>query len=459
MSTNSNTGAREPTGYLAFIACASGGIVLDPTYQGPSKENQALTNPFIGYKEAVLGNLALLLMLTRPDVTGVVTENGKPLGGAMVFLHTAAPRKGFGLFCTSCYLDCGKRATTDAQGRFRLSSVDPTLIFRALVVKEGYQAQFVSGVDPMAKSDIAVDLKPRKKGGRVFLIGGRITDTGGNPIEGAILAPEGWKTETSYYFSDIDHVEPIVVSDAQGRFVFHSTKNDGTLLLKVDARGFAPLKAPGLTVGKENKIVVRDGTTLQGTVRTAEGDPVGGVLVQVVPRNHEASVFQGVMTIGTDEKGRFLLPNVPANIEVDVYSLMEGFAAQKRAVRKVMVPTGADGSTSEAISLVADHAVTVIGKVVTTDGKPLPTGIGVMIFRANSWDAQQGVVDKNGVFTFKGVPPREPLNVTLRATGYVLSKKTMNFQGEEPYRRIAFTTPETGDSYEVKLLISSAKDR
>ena len=83
----------------------------------------------------------------RPDLSGVVMAGEKPVLRAIVYVYTAGPRVGTSPYCPSCYADCGKRATTDKSGAFKIPSLDPQLIFRILVVAEGYETMFVPGVD------------------------------------------------------------------------------------------------------------------------------------------------------------------------------------------------------------------------------------------------------------------------------------------------------------------------
>src|SRR6266481_7491221 len=85
----------------------------------------------------------------RPDLIGRVThEDGSPVAKATVFIYTAGPKKGTASVCPSCYADCRKKAQTDAEGKFRIESLDPTLLFRLLVVAGGHESQFVPKVDP-----------------------------------------------------------------------------------------------------------------------------------------------------------------------------------------------------------------------------------------------------------------------------------------------------------------------
>jgi hypothetical protein len=98
----------------------------------------------------------------RPDLLGhVLSTNGLP--HATVFISTAGPKVGTSTFCPSCYADCRKSAKTDAQGDFKIESLDPQLRFQILVVAPGYKPKFVSKVDP-AKGPLKVSLEVSRAG-------------------------------------------------------------------------------------------------------------------------------------------------------------------------------------------------------------------------------------------------------------------------------------------------------
>lgn len=67
----------------------------------------------------------------------VVDEQGKAVSDALVDVYTAKPRVGTIPYCPSCYADCRKEVTTDAAGRFAISSLNPKLLFTLLVVADG----------------------------------------------------------------------------------------------------------------------------------------------------------------------------------------------------------------------------------------------------------------------------------------------------------------------------------
>jgi len=93
---------------------------------------------------SVLFPVILLIAASgRPDLEGrVITKGGEPVAGAHVLIRTAAVRQGTSPLCPSCYADCKKSGQTDKQGRFRISSLDPELLFNVLVVADGFQPTF-----------------------------------------------------------------------------------------------------------------------------------------------------------------------------------------------------------------------------------------------------------------------------------------------------------------------------
>src|SRR5678816_1457699 len=100
----------------------------------------------------------------RADLAGTVKDNdGKPISQASVFIYTAGPKEGTGILCPSCYADCRKHTTTDSNGRFKIESLDPMLLFRILVVAKGKEPKFVPKVDPATKP-LDVALKPAREG-------------------------------------------------------------------------------------------------------------------------------------------------------------------------------------------------------------------------------------------------------------------------------------------------------
>jgi hypothetical protein len=135
--------------------------------------------------------MLILLLGAKPDRADLgrrlVNQSGEPLRRATTFIYTAAARVGINPYCPSCYADCAKSAKTDDAGAFVIRSLDSNLIFRVLVVREGYKPAFVEKVDPF-KGPIRAELAPIDKDhlkGRHF-VRGRVVDGDGNAV-GAVM--------------------------------------------------------------------------------------------------------------------------------------------------------------------------------------------------------------------------------------------------------------------------------
>src|SRR5579863_6448262 len=129
----------------------------------------------------------------RITATGKVTDaGGKPVEHATVMVYEAGVRKGYSIYCPTCYPDCGKHATTDAGGSFTISGLNPDLVFNLLVVHEGYGATFVKKVDPAAGPAETAALKTRNEPDdpRQF-VRGRVVDNHGVPVRDAVVEQQG----------------------------------------------------------------------------------------------------------------------------------------------------------------------------------------------------------------------------------------------------------------------------
>ena len=77
----------------------------------------------------------------RATATGKVVDGaGAPVEHATVMVYEAGVKKGYSLFCPTCYVDCGKRTITDAEGKFTIAGLSPDLLFTILVLKDGFSS-------------------------------------------------------------------------------------------------------------------------------------------------------------------------------------------------------------------------------------------------------------------------------------------------------------------------------
>ena len=360
------------------------------------------------------------------NLVGIVADsNGLPLPKATVYVYTAAPRVGTSPFCPSCYVDCGKHQVTDTKGRFLISSVSSSLIFRLLVVAEGYEPTFVRHVDPL-QPPTKIALKKPTAGSRdpQRQASGRVLDPSGHPIVGATVEPVGVRKGDGTSFGQIEGLDPLAVTNERGEFRFQCPKAGSTLIALVKARGLAPQIVSTLNTGARvpQDISMTPGTTVAGTVQSASGQKLAGVTVQVVPADLNAETFVGWFEIGTDQEGKFSLPNIPANRQYVICVRMDTLVESGLGIVQQPLTTGKDDTTTGALHLVAMPASTVTGRVVLTDGKPIPAGTRLMLGRAETWDEQQAIVAEDGGFTFRGVPRKKIWNSSFASRTTIMRR-------------------------------------
>src|SRR5260370_36266230 len=98
------------------------------------------------YATTTLGNLSAG---ERATATGkIVDAEGKPVEHATVLVYEAGVKKGYSVFCPTCYTDCGKRALTDGDGSFSIHDLNPDLLFTLLVLQDGYSTTYLRKINP-----------------------------------------------------------------------------------------------------------------------------------------------------------------------------------------------------------------------------------------------------------------------------------------------------------------------
>ena len=349
----------------------------------------------------------------RPDLTGTVTaKGGAPLPvAATVFIATASPKTGTSVFGPACYADCAKHAQTDAQGNFNITSLDPQLAFKILVVAKGYQPKYVSKVDPANGKPVKIELEPIAStaatpdhGLRSRIV--NVVNARGQPVANAVVEMKGWKEiNGDGIWSEMD---PLAVTDENGNFLITEPEWNSMLSLTISARGFADKlikHLPGDAIPPQ--ITLTEGATLTGRVLN-HGQPLTNVAVGV-----------GRYVVGTGADGRFRLPNLPPNEDVWISTPMDSMNAGA-AVALQKIHTGGDGEITDVGDLVAEPAHRVAGHIKLADGQPLPTNTCLVVFGEQAGDIAQVTPDASGYFELASVPT-ETISLSLFVQGYQLS--------------------------------------
>ena len=384
----------------------------------------------------LLAALAVSAGPAQGDLTGKVVDAAqKPIPQAAVLIYTAKPRVGLGIVCPGCYADCKKKAATDAEGKFLVSELDPKLLFKVLVVAEGFKPQFAKDVDPQhGPLDVKLEAMPTDLSGRAVLRG-RVLDRSGKPVVGAVVSPTACKRADRYWGGQMPGIDPASVTNLRGEFLITGNQGDLGYELEVEASGFAKRLVDLLPTGETmHEIKLTEGATVRGRI-LKDGKPVPGIAVGLVQCDCGAGKFVGPYQIAADGDGRFSFVNVHPNDDYFVFTAMSDAVRFGGLLPVQHIMVGADGTIKD----VGDGSLepkfhTVAGHVSLTDGKAVPGRTRLLLSReeVGSWDYQTVVIAADGSFSFAGVPD-EAVELSLRIPGYRLASKRNRFQQVQPW--------------------------
>jgi hypothetical protein len=385
----------------------------------------------------------------KPDLTGrVLSGGGKPVAGAHVMIDSAAVRQGTSPLCPSCYADCRKSAETDPEGRFRIASVDPELLFNVLVVADGFLPRIVGRTDP-AKGPVEVSLSPLDEGklDPKRVLRGFVLDPSDKPLAGARVSAQMFKTDAfSGYSPNI--FDPVAVTNLRGEFVLTSISPITYADLKVEGNGVAPRIVAGRKPeSNPHTIKMTAGVTLTGRL-VRDGKRVSEAAVGLVQSDRRLGGYLGDQTIGTDEHGGFTFLNVHPDEDYFVYAMM-GTIKGGGAVAVVRVHSGADGATTDVGDLQVVRGHRVKGQVLLSDGKAVPPRTRLMLSREEAWDNQRVELDQEGRFELSGLPT-EKYTVNVSLPGYHFSPKNHSVDPQNTWR-LAGTIDQDIDSLKILM--------
>jgi hypothetical protein len=342
-------------------------------------------------------------MMPAASVVGRVLseEDGQPLHGARVELRQNNQWGGWST----------KSVTTDAEGRFALSDVEPG-VYTVRAHINGYaQLELANqAVEAGARLDLG-DLKL----GRGLSLSGVVTGPDDKPVVGAGVSL-GRPSEGFGWGGENDEITSALTGQ-DGTFTLTGV-NEGSLRLSVRADKFAPhtetIQVSGSREGL--RIKLSRGGSVKGRVLTAAGEPVAGAGINAIDHNSQAyslfktqrSAMWGLAFMGggspttSAEDGSFVLSNVPEG----TYLIMAG-GQDNQPVFKDHVRIENDREID-----VGDLRLPGKGSLrvtVTEDGVPVAE-LGVSLAQGMAYgnvSEHQAATDAMGVATIKDVPAGE----------------------------------------------------
>ena len=368
---------------------------------------------------------SLLGATPRPSLTGTVLDsNGSPLPGVTVMVYHAGVKVGYSTFCPSCYIDCGKRAITDAKGAFEIKNLAPDLWFTLLAARDGYVPKITQSIDPVKNPTVSLKLPARQP--TTYFSGtvrGRVLEVDGSPVADAIINPMGLIIGKDSTYGTVPGLQPVSVTNKLGEFEVVYTKPTPKMLLEVEARAMAPKFVVMETGPDRHSVTLTDGATIVGRL-VEKGKPVPNAQIGLIAKDRGG--FGGdlklignpyeVVRIGTDANGRFTIPNIPAPVDWYVFATMDS-TSTLGAVNPIEVHVSKDGQYVQAPDLVINPGFHVRGAILASDNKPIADGMRVILSSETVWDSKVVPLAANGHFEFANLPAGK-YSVSASVKGY-----------------------------------------
>jgi len=358
---------------------------------------------------------------------GKVTDaTGKPIEHATVMVFHAGVKKGYSTFCPSCYADCGKRTLTDETGTYTFTNLKPDLWFELLIVRDGYGPVSIKKVDPShgPPTTAVLDSRPAVDD-PTRMVRGRVVDAHGNPMRDVAVQPQGIASNRGALIGTVPGLDPLAVTNDKGEFEVTYAEPASKMLLLVEARRMAPRFVVLPTGATRETVPLHEGAVIRGRL-VANGKPVGGAEIGLIAREKggfgaDLSMVGNAyaeMRIGTQEDGSFAIAGVPAPGEWYIYGKMESIA-DRGATEPVLCTTAKDNDLLDVGEVQIKSGHRLRGKVVLSDGKPIPEGMRAIITSDQVWDFQTAILGTDGHFQIEGLPGGK-YSITLAVKGYTL---------------------------------------
>ena len=358
-------------------------------------------------KVTTLVTILLFAFLTRAaervTVTGIILDDkNAPIENATVMVYSAGVKQGFDQFCPTCYVDCGKRTVTSADGAFIITGLSNDLLFNLLVVREGFAAQFLKKVDPGKGPAPSVNLKKRVSPEDAAIVRGKVIDAHGDAVRDVLVEQQGIIYDQGRSFGPNNWIDLVTVTNGKGEFEMAYAKPAKSMILQFTPRGMAAKLATLATGTDWKQITVTDGATIRGRL-VHDGKPVANAELGLSTHTNSMGKTLPETRIGTNEKGEFAITNVPAGRVWFLHGKMDSLAPRGLAAQVIECATKDDGQEVNLGDIPVHPAFTLRGKVVLNDGKPIPANMRLNLFADRVPDRQSQILPPDGNFEFKGI--------------------------------------------------------
>jgi RNA polymerase sigma factor (sigma-70 family) len=331
-------------------------------------------------------------------------------------------------------------AHADSDGNFTIGGLDSRWLYFGWVVAPGCQPKFLEQMDPGA-GPLHVSLEaadPHASPNET--IHGRVVDSRGQPIPDALIQIQG-STRNGQMNWPAQEVDIFSVSDDAGNFVIYGKTAFNAVDGSVSAEGFAEsefeqwpsdaaneewTKTGSMPIGLASyakplhEIGLLEGASLTGRLLMA-GKPVAKAKIRLNGCGIGSHCWNWKGSTLTDDGGRFVFAHFPANQSFSICGDWD-LLPSGGAVPQTEVHFGEDGSTNDIGDIKADPVCMVAGKILLSDGKPLPNKSFYYLEDEAMEGSQSSRFDRDGSFHFAAVPG-DGVSIFLRIPGYELTPR------------------------------------
>jgi hypothetical protein len=203
-------------------------------------------------------------------------------------------------------------------------------------------------------------------------------------------------------FGPNNWIDLMAVTNEKGEFEMAYGKPAEQMILKVTPRGMSEKLFTEPTGADRKTMTVSDGATIRGRL-VQNGKPVADAEIGVFTHSRMAGTTFPEMRVGTREDGTFAITNIPPGRIWYLYGKMGSLAARGLAAELVECQTKDDGQEVDLGDIQVKPGLTLRGKVVLSDGKPIPADMHANLFADYGSDSQTLVLNADGRFEFKGL--------------------------------------------------------
>jgi protocatechuate 3,4-dioxygenase beta subunit len=341
------------------------------------------------------------------SVAGTVTfEDGKAAPNVIVF---AMPAQMYG---GGPFFGPPPQVSTDDAGRFLLTNLTQS---QYIVMARRDSDGFVGG-NPRTRQTITLAAGEQKTGLQLVLpnagkrIAGKVVGGDGRPVSGALVTASREREGYAFRMPMREGFpsSPHGVTDHEGAFVIEDLQ-DGSYTLWATDSSHADGERTGVAAGEASVVVkLEGGASVAGAVKTRDGKPVTDYSIAALPGGPPGQSPDDRMRLQMtarmwspsaqvhDPSGTFFI----GRLSPGAYELTVTTADGQGGLLPVTV-TG--GEQKQALSILIDDGVKLVGRVVDLDTNAPLEGVSVMI--ASATNRLNATTGKDGSFSLAGLSP------------------------------------------------------